>query len=239
MKAQGTYGFSRGSLKEGIATGRTMLSFIPLHLSAVERAPEVIDWICSWFPGKKVELLEPEDWFERGHDLKGGSHDLRGFWRPNVQSGIFIWAPPPGAAEAAIEELRKARIKRQNSTHMFVVPRLLGTEWKKQVHKACDFVMEIPPGHPCWPCAMFEPLIVGVCLPFILSDPWQLKGTPKVFALVRKLRRVFKDPEMDGGNILRKFLLEFERIRSMPADVVRKMLHFESGCKIPCEALER
>ena len=232
MKAQGTDGFSRGSLKEGIATGLSMLSFIPLHLSAVERSPEIEDWVRAWFPGKEVELLKPEDWFERGHDLSGGSYDSRGFWRPAEKSGIFIWAPPPGAAEAAVEELRKARIKRQNSTHVFMVPRLLGPEWKKQVHKACDFVIEIPPGHPCWPCVMYEPLIVGICLPFIRSDPWQLKGTPKVFALVRKLRRVFKDAEMDGGDILRKFLLEFERIRTMPADVVRQVLHFESGCEV-------
>ena len=147
-----------------------------------------------------------------------------------MKSGIFIWAPPPGAAEAAVEELRKARIKCQDSTHVFVVPRLLGPEWKKQVHKACDFVFEVPPGHPCWPRDMYEPLIIGVCLPFIRSDPWQLKGTPKVFALVRKLRRVFKESEVDGGDILCKFLLEFERIRTMPADVVRQVLHFEPKC---------
>jgi len=225
MKAQGTDGFSRGSLKEGIATGLSMLSFIPLHLSAVERSPGVKDWIKTWFPkGTEVEFLEPEDWFERGHDLKEGSYDSRGFWRPGVKPGIFIWTPPPGAAEAAIEELRKARIKRQDSTHLFVVPRLLAPEWRKQVHKACDLVLEIPPGHPCWPCDMYEPLIIGVCLPFIHSDPWQLKGTPKVLALVRKLRRVFKEAEVDGGDILRQFLLECKRIRTMPPDVVRKML---------------
>ena len=61
-----------------------------------------------------------------------------------------------------------------------------------------------------------------------------IKGTPKVFALVRKLRRVFKDSEMDGGDILRKFLLEFERICTMLADVVRQVLHFESGGEFLC-----
>jgi len=36
MKTKGTDSFFQGSLKEGIATWLSMLSFIPLHLRAVE-----------------------------------------------------------------------------------------------------------------------------------------------------------------------------------------------------------
>ena len=97
MKAQGTSGSSRGSLKEGIATGLSMLSFIPLHLSTVEQSPGVVDRVCSWFPGKEIELLEPKYCFERGHDIKGGSYDPRGFWRPAIKSGIFICPPSWGS----------------------------------------------------------------------------------------------------------------------------------------------
>jgi hypothetical protein len=36
MKAQGTDGVSRGQLKEGMSAGRDMLSYVPLHLSAIQ-----------------------------------------------------------------------------------------------------------------------------------------------------------------------------------------------------------
>jgi hypothetical protein len=75
---------------------------------------------------------------------------------------------------------------------------------------------------------MFEPLILGVCFPFIRSSPWQLKGTPKMFSVERKLRRLFKEAEVDGRNFLCKLLLECERLRTLPKDVVRAVLHFKS-----------
>ena len=75
---------------------------------------------------------------------------------------------------------------------------------------------------------MYEPLMIGIVLPFIRSSPWQLRGTPKVLALGRTMRRVLKEEELDGGSVLFKFLLEFERFRSLPEDVVRKMLYFKS-----------
>jgi hypothetical protein len=37
MKAQGTYGVSTGQLKEGVSVREVMLSFIPFHLTSMER----------------------------------------------------------------------------------------------------------------------------------------------------------------------------------------------------------
>jgi hypothetical protein len=34
---------------------------------------------------------------------------------PKLKPGTFLWAPPPAAADAALEELCKARHKRQTS----------------------------------------------------------------------------------------------------------------------------
>jgi hypothetical protein len=51
--------------------GESILFFVPFHLLAVDQSTEVYDWVKSW-AGKEVLLLEPEDWFERGHDLIGG-----------------------------------------------------------------------------------------------------------------------------------------------------------------------
>jgi hypothetical protein len=39
--------------------------------------------------------------------------------------------------------------------------------------------------------------------------------------------------EMDLRHVLHKFLLEYERLRFMLADVVRRVLFFESKCAVP------
>jgi hypothetical protein len=124
MIAQGTDGVSRGLLNEGVTTGLDMLSFIPLHLNSIERNPLLTPWIRSWL-GKDAEILTPEQWFSRGHSNDGGDYDSHGFWRLKIRPGKFVWVPPPAAADVAIEELRKALIKRRDTTHVFLCPRLL------------------------------------------------------------------------------------------------------------------
>jgi hypothetical protein len=234
MKAQGTDGVSRGQLKEGVSAGADMLSFIPFQLSAIQRSPAVEDWICSWL-GEEAELLKPEGWFERGHGLLGGKTDSKGFWRHEFKPGRFIWAPPPAAADVAIEELRKARIKRQDSLHVFVVPRLLKPEWFRHLYKAADLVFDVPPGASCWPKRMYEPLIIGVVFPYLRSPPWQLRLTPKMLSLERRMRQMWAEPGMDPGDLLCQFLLVYERLRSMPADVVRRLLFFGPRDSVSCE----
>jgi hypothetical protein len=103
------------------------------------------EWLSSWI-GSGAEFLTPTDWFTRGHDHDDGYYDVAGFWRHRYRSGTYIWTPPPGAAEIALEEMRKAIIKRQASTHIFIVPRLLSMEWRKQLHKAADLVVSLPAG---------------------------------------------------------------------------------------------
>jgi hypothetical protein len=232
MRAQGTDGVSRGQMKEGVSAGCSMLSFIPLHLNAIERSPAVEPWLKSWL-GKDAEVLSPEDWFERGHDLLGGKYDAKGFWRHATKKGTFIWNPPPAAASVAIEELRKARIKRQDSMHVFVCPRLMKPEWFRQLYKAADIVFDVPVGAAFWPAPMFEPLIIGIAFPFISAPPWQLRSTPKMFKLGWQLRRVWAGEEMDSRDLLYEFLLEYQRLRTMPPDVVRRVLFFESKCPVP------
>jgi hypothetical protein len=99
----------------------------------------------------------------------------------------------------ALEELRKARIKRQDSMHIFVVPRLLTPEWLKQTFKASDVVFQVPIGCPFWSQKMFEPLTIRLCFPFISSPPWQLRGTPKMLAVVWKMCRVFEEESLAAG----------------------------------------
>ena len=41
-------------------------------------------------PPQDIELLEPKDWFERGHDIVGGYRDRAGHWYEKYQQGSFF-----------------------------------------------------------------------------------------------------------------------------------------------------
>ena len=234
MIAEGGDGVSRGSLNEGVMAGDTMLSSIPWHLFATERSPSLFSWLCSW-AGATLEPLTPTDWFQKGHDIRGWKKQPgEPFQRPVLAAGVFGWFPPPAAADVAIEQLRIARIKRQDSSHVFVCPRLLCPVWLKQLNKACDLVFKIPVGAPGWPSAMFEPLLIGICFPFLRSEPWQLKGTPKLSWVARKLHDVRKDTDLDRGPFLRQFWHLAHRLRSMPQRLVPRVLRFERRYTVPC-----
>ena len=100
-------------------------------------------------------LLQPAGWFTRGHDYLGGSYDHLGFWTHKIVPRRFVWAHPPMAADVALEELGKARIKRQDYTHFFIVPRFLTPEWLHQLWKTANIRIQ-----------MFEPLTLGIVFPF-------------------------------------------------------------------------
>ena len=228
MIAQGTDGVSRGYLGQGVMAGDTMTVHIPVHLSAVERSPtDLVPWIRSW-SGKETILLDEAGWFQTGHDIEGWTLDPDGFERPQLALGrkSYIWAPAPLAAEVAIAELRKARIKRQHSCHVFVCPRLCTTQWVKQLYRAADIVFEVPIGFSFWPASMHEPLLIGLVFPFISVKPWQIRGTPKMHAVGRELRRVFQESGMDPRDLLRKLWSLCIDLEGMPEHVVRKLLSF-------------
>jgi hypothetical protein len=228
MIAQGTDGVSRGYLAQGVMAGESMKVHIPIYLSAVERSSkDLVPWIRSWSESNAI-LLEPFGWFETGHDITGWEHGVDGFARPTIGFGqTYIWAPPPFAAEVAMAEMRKARIKRQRSSHIFVCPRLCTTLWQRQLYKCADFVFELPVGSSVWPLDMHQPLLIGVLFPFLSVNPWQLQGTPKMHAVGRDLRKVFQTPELDSRDFLRQFWRSSLGLRHMPERVVRRMLFFE------------
>ena len=145
MIAQGTDGLSKGSVDQGVGLGEAMTKFCPWGHSACQRSPRLETWIKGWF--KNAKFLEPADWFVRGHDHKGGSFYKINFWQWTIQKGNYVWIPPPAAADAAVEEIRKARMKRQCSTHVIVIPKLFTHIWMKQWLKLCDLTFEIPAQH--------------------------------------------------------------------------------------------
>jgi len=233
MQLQGTDGISRGNLMEGISLGESMLKFCPWGLSAIDRCKDLKPWLVVETFGTKLEILEPRGWFSRGHDHNGGYYDDKGFYRVNIKSGLFLWHPPPGAADAAIEEIRKARLKRRSSGHIIVIPKLVTTLWLKQVYKAADIVLTIPPIHKFWNPNMCESLIIALLFPYSRSFPWQFRNTPKLIASSREMRRVFKEGELANGNILRKFHFSTTRLLTLPPSVVRKVLYFQPTSEVP------
>jgi hypothetical protein len=228
MIAQGTDGVSRGFLGQGVMAGDSMRVHIPIYLSAVDRAPSnLVPWIRSW-TSKLAILLEPFDWYQTGHDISGWKECSDGFERPRLAEGrVYIWSPPPYAADVAMAELRIARIKRQRSSHVFVCPRLCTMLWQRQLFKCADLVFEVPVGSDVWPITMHEPLLIGLLFPFLRVKPWQLRGTPKMHAVGRDLRGVFENPKVDPRDLLRKFWSASVGLQHLPEDVVRKMLFFE------------
>ncbi len=210
MQAQGTDHLSRGIMHTGVLGGVRMLDFIPLHLSAVDRSSTVVEWCTSWLPDHfSLALLGPQDWFFSGHGLSPGCANPDGVWQPVgplKSSTVSLWAPAPGAADAAVEQLAFSRHKRPGLAHIFVCPRLMTHLWRKRLFKTADITFALPAGFrpAVWPDVMFEPLIVGVCLPYSASPPWSCRSTPAVLEVVGELSGLRQDPERDERLVLRK-----------------------------------
>jgi hypothetical protein len=229
MIGQGSDGLSRGNLTEGVMLGRTMTSYVPLSDTALERSTGLEMWIRSW-AGSDLEVLSPRDWFSRGQGIAGYSISKENVCLPSYKAGTFLWAPAPAVASVAIEELRRARHKRENSVHLFACPRLMTNRWRKLVLKEADFVFEVPVGTAgVWETDMHEPLLIAVCLPFLEHSPWKIGGTPRILALGRQLRGVWKDPAGDPRIVLRKLLNIPRRLSGVSSELVRRVLHSASG----------
>ena len=71
---------------------------------------------------------------------------------------------PPAAA-------RKARIKRQNSLHVVIIPRLMKPLWLKHLFKTADVIFQIMPNTSHWSHFQFEPLTIALCFPFLPFHP--------------------------------------------------------------------
>ena len=205
MIAQGTDGLSRGNLLEGVMRGQSILDFVPIHLGALDRSEELVKNIRNFAEGafhKHMEVLTPDDWFWRGHDLCGMEQNIDGVWMPKHQSGTMLWVPPPAVATFAVDELRQARQKRQASFHILIVPRLMTLEWKKHTLKGADLVVDLPLTLEHWGANMYEPLTLALFFPYLSQRPWELRKTPILVDVERTLSNLFKTDESAGWSLL-------------------------------------
>jgi hypothetical protein len=191
MIAQGTDGLSRANHWLGVMKGLGMVQFMPLHEDPFDREPRLKKWMEDLTSGLDAEFLSPEDWFDKGHG-----------------HGTFVWSAPPAAADVVVEQLGRARLKRPESMHIVVVPRVMTGRWRKHMTRGTDFYFRLD-SDKVWPLKEhFEPLLIFVCLPYSSSAPRlseknllleELRG-----ALLRsKLPEI---PEVQRWNFLRKLL---------------------------------
>ena len=228
MIAQGTDGLSRGDLLEGVLNGEKMMSFIPLHVSAIEREPALREWISSWAGAGRekcdIEFLEPADWFLRGHDISGYSQNHDGRTVPTYKKGIYIWTPPPAAARIALEELRQARHKRQSSLHIFITPLLMIPEWRSQLYKSADLIVTLPIGNDYCPDCHHESLTVAIFFPYLRRQPWELKSSPLMGRVARQLHKVFSEGSSSGRDLLSQLLILTTKLDKVSIRQLRKLL---------------
>jgi hypothetical protein len=109
-------------------TGKDMLSYVDLLLTAFRRHPPLLEFVKSWVlpTFKHLRVLSPQEWFNEGCGVVGGGRDRNGVWiprhAPNGQA--YVWTPPQVLADVALEECLKAVHKRTNGVHIFLIPRL-------------------------------------------------------------------------------------------------------------------
>jgi len=241
MISQGTDGLSRGDVNEGVMQGRQMLSFVPLNQSCLDRSATIKGWIKSWLnsyadaDGNRLDFLTIEDWFHKGHDIEGGYLNQDNIWMPRYEVGVKVWSPPPALGQAAVEQLRQARLKRMVSTHVLLIPRIYTSRWRKQLHRAADLVFELPFVKDVWTQEeMHEPLTIAFFFPYLSFKPWQLKRSFAFLGLGRTVRNLWAETALSTGFVLQQLCAWARSLRTLPDGVVRQMLQSPRTFRFLC-----
>jgi hypothetical protein len=137
-----------------------------------------------------------------------------------VAGEMHLWGPPLAVADAVLEELLKARHKRTDAFYVLLIPRFMTPRWCRLFNKACDFLFVVSPGSSFWPVEMYEPLWVGIVLPFIKHRPWCLRQAPLLVEMRRSLCGLLETCEADAWDLLQKLLLLPRRVDSLSFRVV-------------------
>jgi len=92
MKAQGSDRLSRENLNVGVMAGTAMPDFVPTHFNAFDRSSTLLPWIKILTESDVLELLTPQKWFTRGHDLQSNIWEVNvdGLEMPTVKSGFLF-----------------------------------------------------------------------------------------------------------------------------------------------------
>lgn len=220
---QGSDGISRGDMNKGVMKGAEMLEFVPIHKSAIERRPQLVNWVKGW--ASDAVLLQREEWFERAHNIISYSRDANGVLILKYRKGTFIWSPAPAVDQVAIEQLRSTRNKWKNSTHIFVIPRLFTVLWRKQLYRVSGLIINLPFDDSIWPNSHHEPLCLGFIFPFIPHKPWQLRSTPAFLGMERYPCEMWEEEGSSKRYLLTQLRCAADRLSTMSERMVWEMLH--------------
>ena len=98
--------------------------------------------------------------------------NVDGVWIPRFEAGTLFWSPAPAVTIIMIEELRQARYKQTQLTHMLGVTRLLWSEWRRHIYKSTDLIIEIPLGcGEIWPIDIHKTIMLVIYLPYLNRCP--------------------------------------------------------------------
>ena len=171
--------------------GIPMLKFVPLHLSPTARATNLKTWIKKMVEGMNYTWLRTEDWFEENH-----------------RYGNFIWDIPPSCGDLAYEMLDKARLKRPETSHILLIPRLFIGLWRRLLTRRSDCYIRID-WKDVWDLhTHYEPLLIFFCIPFSINRPFEERTS----RLLEKFQGTLQECRMSAStglhqrNLLRKFL---------------------------------
>ena len=219
MIYQGTDGLSRGDLLSGVMLGQHMLEFVPLNKSAMERHCYGVRLLLDRTVGPDVEVtfLEPADWYTLPFD----------------SDGVFIWIPPPALADVAVKLMSKAQHVRPWNTHIFIVPNLMTSRWRKQLTKASDFLVTVPFEDNIWPelgeSGQFERLTLAFAFPLLNSEPWRVKRTKFRTTLAASLRSMRSPSFAHVGDRVRNLWIQARTLEPMPSGMSRSLLRSSAG----------
>ncbi|KAL7579899.1 hypothetical protein ACA910_004905 [Epithemia clementina (nom. ined.)] len=135
MIRQGTDSFSRSELTSGVMHGTNMLTYVPIHLTALEwQGDKIRQWLGKVLgrgDERKLHFLTYKKWFSFGTQ------------EPNR---IMVWVPPPCLADVAVYQTAEAWHVRPWGCHLLIVPSLMAGRWRKMAFKASDFLCTLPFG---------------------------------------------------------------------------------------------
>ncbi len=99
----------------------------------IDHHPPLLEWVRLWSGHPSLKALTPEGWFEKGYGITRGMLAKQNVWIPLhfERDQMFLWAPPPTVADAAMEELLRSQHKRVDLFHVVVIPRLMAPRWQR------------------------------------------------------------------------------------------------------------
>mmetsp|Transcript_3766 Transcript_3766/g.5136 ORF Transcript_3766/g.5136 Transcript_3766/m.5136 type:complete len:248 (+) Transcript_3766:5698-6441(+) len=199
MIEQGTDGISRGDLNSGALVGKDFLWYVPLHKSILVRWTKSREWWNAVVPegkaGKDWFWIQPGMW---------GDNDIH----KNYEQ--FIWTCPPCNADVCVECLTEVGRIWPFKTHIFLSPAIMTPQWRKQLGKASDILINIVPGVEFWPWNMFEPLTFAVIFPLFRHAPWKAETDYRLPKYKISLPKMFREGQKVMRSSLQQLWDEFE-----------------------------